>query len=531
MKSEIARGLRWGLAVITFLGASTVGALPPKEPVTDNQSASALSPEQLTEQIRQLQATLADVLSEMKRTRAESAELRKELKATQKELALVSSRQANSRSVSGTVASDAQGGAPAPSPEQPRAQDTQELARLQEDVQLLTDKVNDQYQTKVESASKYRVRLSGIMLLNVFGNRGTVDNQDVPSLARPKTALGSAGDFGATVRQSQLGLEVFGPTIAGARSSANVAFDFFGGFPATIDGVTAGLVRMRTARVRLDWNSTSVVAGQDEPFFSPLSPTSLASLALPAFSYSGNLWVWTPQVRVEQRIASSEASILTLQAGILDPLTGETPYSQFYRRPEAGERSRQPAYASRVAWSRKVWGQPISFGVGGYYARQNWGFDRTVDAWAGTADWTVPLGPRLSLTGEFYRGRGLGGLGGGTGRSVLFSGDPTNPQTLVLGLNTVGGWSQLKFMATPKLEFNTAFGEDLPFSRDLERFAEGTSYVYSTIGENQSGFFNMIYRARSNLLFGAEYRRLWTAQAYIPKLTADQVNLSVGVLF
>ncbi len=65
----------------------------------------------------------------------------------------------------------------------PDAQTEARLTRMEEDQQLLEGKVNDQYQTKVESASKYRVKLSGIALLNVFGNSGTVDNQDVPSLA------------------------------------------------------------------------------------------------------------------------------------------------------------------------------------------------------------------------------------------------------------------------------------------------------------------------------------------------------------
>ena len=222
---------------------------------------------------------------------------------------------------------------------------------------------------------------------------------------------------------------------------------------------------------------------------------------------------------------------MTLQVGILDPLTGEPPYSEFYRNPQAGERGRLPAYATRMAWSRKAWGESLTLGVGGYYARQNWGYDRNVDSWDVTADWSVPLGSRFALTGEFYRGRALGGLGGATGRSALYSGDLTDPATMVAGLNSLGGWSQLKFMATQKLEFNTAFGEDLPFSRDLERFPNSSSYYDPTIERNQSGFFNTIYHARSNLLFSAEYRRLWTARTYADKSTADQVNLSVGVLF
>ena len=59
----------------------------------------------------------------------------------------------------------------------------QRLDHLEESQDLLSGKVDEQYQTKVESASKYRVRLSGIVLFNLFGNQGSVDNQDVPTWA------------------------------------------------------------------------------------------------------------------------------------------------------------------------------------------------------------------------------------------------------------------------------------------------------------------------------------------------------------
>ena len=57
----------------------------------------------------------------------------------------------------------------------------QHAASLDEEYQLLSGKVDEQYQTKVESASKYRMRLSGIVLLNLFSNVGTVNNADIPS--------------------------------------------------------------------------------------------------------------------------------------------------------------------------------------------------------------------------------------------------------------------------------------------------------------------------------------------------------------
>src|SRR5262249_31089445 len=163
---------------------------------------------------------------------------------------------------------------------------------------LLNAKVEEQYQTKVESASKYRVRVSGIVLLSLFKNRGQVDAPDFPALARKSDPTDIHSSFGGSLRQSMLGFEIFGPTVKGARISGDTQFDFAGG-TANEYSTPVGLLRLRTGVVRMAWPKTTIVAGQDAPFFSPLSPTSVASLALPALSHSGNLWTWQPQVRVE----------------------------------------------------------------------------------------------------------------------------------------------------------------------------------------------------------------------------------------
>ncbi|HWF39789.1 MAG TPA: hypothetical protein VG322_14800 [Candidatus Acidoferrales bacterium] len=233
----------------------------------------------------------------------------------------------------------------------------QRLSQLEDDEDLTDSKLADQAQTKVESGSKYRLRLSGVILLNMFENRGVVDNADSPEIAVESNPLDSAGTFGGTLRQSQVGLSVFGPDVAGARTSADIRFDFAGGFPNTPNGTVLGLVRLRTGTIRLDWNNTSIIAGQDFLFFSPLAPTSLAQFSIPALSYAGNLWAWTPQVRIEHRIHFSDTSALALSAGILDSLSGDLPFSSYERYPSWGEESGQPAYATRVALSEKILGQ------------------------------------------------------------------------------------------------------------------------------------------------------------------------------
>ncbi len=489
-------------------------------------SAAALSDSvrELQQQIKELQAAVTEIRSESQRYRTETAELRKELEAVRSASGTQSPTGEEVAAGTGTYATAA-----APRTESQETRQSQHAASLDEEYQLLSGKVDEQYQTKIESASKYRVRLSGIVLLNLFSNAGSVDNIDNPSVVWPPGL--TKGSFGGTLRQSEVGLEVFGPQVAGARTKADLQLDLGGGFPQAPNGVNFGLVRLRTGTMRLDWSHTSLVAGQDGLFFAPASPTSFASLAVPSLSYAGNLWGWVPQVRVEHRFSLGEESNLLIQGGILDPQSGEFPLFNTYRQPQAGEGSRQPGYATRVAWSRNVFGQPLRVAVGGYYSRQDYGFNRIVDAWAGMTDWVLPLGRQLSLSGTFYRGKGLGGLGGGIGRSVLFSGDPGSLYTQVRGLNSAGGWAQLKYRPANKLEFNSAFGEDAPYLADLRAFPNSQAYGDPTLTKNQGGLVNVIYRPRSDLLFSAEYRHLKTYTIDKGVYNVDHVNLMMGVLF
>jgi hypothetical protein len=497
---------------------------PPKEQQTDSVTAAI---QELQAQVRDLRAVVTEMRSEANEYRTETVALREELEATRKQLA------------SFTAASAARTAVPAPTivaPNQPtRAGGPRSLAdrvaSLEESNQLLGDKIDEQYQTKVESASKYRVRLSGIVLLNLFSNQGNTDNQDVPDYVIAPSSYSSGANFGATLRQSEMGLEVFGPRVAGARTMGSLQADFAGGFPNTLNGINSGSFRLRTANMRMDWDRTSIVAGQDSLFLSPLSPTSFASLAVPALSYAGDLWAWTPQVRVEHRFDLGAQQSITLQGGILDNLTGEPPYTTYGRNPQAGERSGQPGYGMRVAWTRNAMGHELTLGTAGYYSRQDWGFDRRVSGWAGMADWEVPLTRWASLEGEFYRGRGVGGLGGGIGRSVLFSGSPLDPASQIRSLDSIGGWSQLKIRASAKLEFNGAFGLDSSYADDLRAFPGSQSYLDPTLARNRGSLVNFIYRPRSNLLLSTEYRHLRTYHLDNESYPAEQVNLMMGILF
>jgi len=514
--------------------AASSGTAPADSPAApeDVRALSGLIRD-LQEQVQTLNTQLGDLRKEQERTTAEARELRHELEAIKGQPAQGGTSPLNpygpppANRPAGQSAS-IQASEPAP----PQTAESR-IATLEEQMDVTEGKVNDLYQTKVESGSKYRLRLSGLVLLNVLENHGTVDNLDFPSFAESMKAeepTASPNAFGGSLRQSQIRLQAFGPDVAGARTSADVNFDFAGGFSSAPNGSFMGTVRLRTGTLRFDWGNTSIVGGQDRLFFAPLTPTSLATVAIPALSYAGDLWAWVPQVRIEHRIVLSDSSNLSIQGGILDNLTGDFPSDPYSRYPSWGEESGQPAYAAHVAWTRAMSGQNLTVGLGGYYTRQDWGFSRSVDGWAGTVDLSVPLGKRWEFTGEFYRGRAVAGIGGGIGQSVYPNGPFLALTTVFRGLDSMGGWAQMKFKVRPNFEINAAFGSDNPFAGEL-RQSYSTFYAGQALSRNIVPLANFIYQIRSDILFSVEYRYLDTSILDTGSNRASHVNLSLGYIF
>lgn len=530
-----------GIAGLAFLSALSLHAQQAPPAGATLAPADAVAVQALADAVRQLQGQVQAMQEQVLRLQAERDDTRAELNDLRRDLAAAQAGGAPARPAAAGAALSAATSYPtaASVAELAAAANTalplntaERVARLEESEELAEARLAEHSQTKVESGSKYRLRLSGIVLLNLFANRGNTDSIDVPQIAEPqKLPLGSPGSFGGTLRQSIVGLEVFGPQIAGAHSSASVQFDFAGGFPYHANGVTEGLVRLRTANMRLDWKNTSIIAGQDALFFAPVAPTSIASLAVPPLSYAGNLWAWAPQVRVEQRVTLAENSTLTLQGGILDNLTGVVPEDWDGRYPSWGEQSGHPAFASRVALGQRIFGQGMVLGFGGFYGRENWGLNRNLNNVAGTVDLTLPLGRYFGFTGFFYRGQAVAGLGGGIGQGILWSGSIVDPATVFHSLKSEGGWAQLKFTPRPNFEINGGYGQDNPFAGDLRRYGPNGSYYGPLLSRNQSPFANFIYRMRSDVMFSLEYRQLNTTYLDAGSQRLHHVNAVLGYTF
>jgi uncharacterized coiled-coil protein SlyX len=427
---------------------------------------------------------------------------------------------------------------PAQEPNEPNSP-VQNGSNLQERVEALEEEVKTQDQAKVESSSKYRLRINGLVLINGFINRGTVDNLDLPSVALPP-APGTSVNTGAGLRQSIIGIQGFGPRIAGAKTSANVSFDFYGGLPYSNYVTAAGIVRMRTASVHMDWERNSLEGGMEAPLISPLSPTTYAMVAEPGMAWAGNLWTWAGQLRyAHQFVGANEHQHLQIEAGLWDdPATGVNSTDSF-RVPSPSERSGQPSYEGRVSYGSTE-GQGFEFGVGGYYGRQVYptttangtSYNFNNNSWAVTTDWRVPFVHRFELSGEGYRGQSLGGLGGGVYKDVISGTNPNTGTSVIRGLNDIGGWTQLKSRFGNSLEANAAIGQDNGFAGDFHSIILPPNLSQMQLrARNRMLAANLIYRPKTYLIFSPEYRRIWTWPIYGVRNTADIFTLSVGYEF
>jgi hypothetical protein len=507
-----------------FGGSSFAQSAPP---ATADPKQSATTPDQqriveiehrlndLTNAISQTQQMLNQSLEEMK-------ELRSQLDAL--------------RAQTGGAPASGANAAPATVSAGNEAGSKKDLETIREGQEAMQAEIQQHDQTKVETASKYPVRISGLILFNAFSNAGVVDDVQLPTIALARPPGESHGSSGATLRQTLLALDATGPRIGGARSSAEVSIDFFGGVSANSYGYSssAGFLRMRQSWVNLEWQQTSAQVGYTVPLISPLSPTSYATVAQPGLAGAGNLWTWSPQAQVEHRFDLSDQHTITLEGGLIDPQSPSYAADQLDSPVEA---SQHPGYEGRLSYrseGSRIFGSdhPLVLGVGGYTANQLYTTATQIRSWAATADWQLPIMKWLDLTGEVYRGRALGGFGGGIYRDVLMGTDSVTGQPRTTGVETAGGWSQLKFSFNPTLEANAAFGLDDAFSGNYYGliFPTGTSASQFTT-RNNSIVANLIYRPKTYLILSPEYRHIQTWQFAGPANTAHIFTLTLGYQF
>jgi hypothetical protein len=106
----------------------------------------------------------------------------------------------------------------------------------------------------------------------------------------------------------------------------------------------------------------------------------------------------------------------------------------------------------------------------------------------------------------------------------------SNPATTFRGLDSMGGWAQLKFKVKSNFELMALLGSDNPFAGELRQYNRTTIYPDSYT-RNLSPLVNFIYQIRSDILFSTEYRYLQTTILDSGSIQRDSINLTMGYIF
>jgi hypothetical protein len=378
-------------------------------------------------------------------------------------------------------------------------------------------RIEELAQTKVEASQKLPVRITGMALFNAYGNsryNGGNENTPVASL------LPGDATQGGSLRQTVLGIQFESPkSVFGARVSGSVFADFFGG-SSDSRGHT---LRLRTATVSLDWASTQVTVGQDKPLISPRDPNSFAQVGVSPLTGAGNLWLWQPQARVEQRFKFGDRSGLRAQVGVFQTreLGEEGNGYNSYVPPPTGsfvipsERP-DPGLESRLEfWHRLGENTRVEIAPGFHYNTSHAGTSN-IPTQIYTVDWLIKPSEHFEFSGFYYTGQNIASLG-------------ALPQGFLFGtagrahvVHSMGGWAQVRIPVTQRLAFDFYSGTQDDRNADL---------VTGYIGANRAYFGNAQYRIAPNVILSLEGGQVRTQYLGTWTRLNNHYDLAVAYLF
>jgi hypothetical protein len=436
----------------------------------------------------QQKSDLQQILERLDRIEQENKTLTDEVRALRAELAA-------SRAAAPSATADA---SPPPAPVPP----------IEERVAVAEQRISDQAQTKVEASQKLPITLTGMVLFNSFLNGRASGGAEYPTTA---SQISSSQAGGATLSQSILGMKFQGPEVlGGGKLSASMYFDIWGGAPSNS---LNHLIRLRTATVQIDWKNTTIAVGQDKPIISPRDPDSLAQIAVSPLTGAGNLWLWAPQIRVDQRFAFGSHAGLIAQAGVYE--TSEPSYLS-----RGGDNSvasvPRPAIEGRFEfWRQFGEGSRIEIAPGFHESTSHAG-GFSAPSRLGSVDWLIQPVSKVQITGMFFSGQNAAGLGG------LRQGFTIVNDVRAMPVGVTGGWTQVSYLATKRLTFNMFGGQENDHAANLLPGDIRRNFMYAG---------NAIYRLGSNVLLGAEISQVRTNYFLLPSRLNNHYDLAIAYLF
>lgn len=364
----------------------------------------------------------------------------------------------------------------------------------------------EQAQTKVEAAHKFPIQLNGMLLFNAFANsvNNTAEYSDNYSL------LTGPNRAGATVQQTLLGLNFEGPHLPGdGRVNGFLTMDFYGG---SADPAYTRL-RLRRAGISFDWKNRSFSIGQDKPLISPYAPDSLAEVGVPPLAGAGNLWLWVPQARYEERMHIGTDTGFTGQLSLMQT---EESYATIPTPLANTLEEARPAVEGRFAfWHNFDDTRRFEFAPGFHVSTTHVG-GMSVGSHIGSFDWLVVPASHVQFSGTVFKGQNVASLG------ALGNGFAITPGGAVRPVKSAGGWAQVAFPITNRLTLNIFSG----LENDNNSFLAASSVVH-----NWTYASNVMYHIGPNVVIGMEALQMRTRSLLGIRGIQNHYDLALGYLF
>lgn len=378
---------------------------------------------------------------------------------------------------------------------------------MEERVAVLEQRTEELSQTKVEAAQRMPVTLAGMLLFNGFINGRASGGAQDPLAASLSDSISRGG---ASLSQSIVGLRLQGPRVlGGGQVRGSIDLDLWGGTSSSLNH----LVRLRVATVQIDWKNTSVSVGQDKPLIAPRDPDSLAQVAFSPLTSAGNLWLWEPQARFEQRFAIGENAGVRAQGSVYEtsePAGGVIPQYQ------ATLSTTSPALEGRFEfWNEFTSRRRIEIAPGFHVSETHVG-GVSIPSRLFTIDWMLQPLAKWRFTGTYFHGRNAAGVGG------LRQGFNFTDENRFTAVRTSGGWAQVSFLASKRLTLNSYAGQESNHLADLLAGQISRNFVYAV---------NSQYRLGPNILLGLEVSQARTAYTGGRIRLLNHYDLALAYLF
>jgi hypothetical protein len=375
---------------------------------------------------------------------------------------------------------------------------------LKDRTDVAAQQIKDQAQTKVEASQRFPISLTGMFLFDSYLFRGQPD----PEYSYLSGYTAGNSSAGATLAQSIIGFDFRGPQLpGGGKVHGFLSMDFYsqsGGYD---------VFRIRRGGLSFDWSRRSLTVGQDKPLIAPLEPTSFARVGVPPLGGAGNLWLWLPQVRYEERIPFSANTQATLQAAVLE--TNET-YVAPYLPASAPVENARPAIQGRFEIQHH-WNEESRIAVGiGAHSSSTHLLGTSIPSRVISADLFYKPLEKLEISGTILHGENFANLGGEPpGVTVRSSGE-------VVPIHGNAGWMQVALPVTSRLTFDIYAGRQANQARDLNEYEFVRTLTFAS---------NVLYRISPNVIIGLEGSHNELEYLTGRQLSTNRYDATVAYLF